>query len=135
MASEKVYIVYFDAGDYVPGDRNEKYYINKNGEYGNGESKSNVIFDSPEDAKSGVNQFLKERESKGLHLIPRDEYGNPIMKGKWIIKGIVNPEAIKKMADELEFEIQERKKKLTKSKSVRKPIKKVIKKKVVKKRK
>jgi len=121
---ERVYIVYFDAGDFVAGDRDEQYYINKNGEYGMVESKNNVIFSSPDEAKRGVKQFLSEREARDLDSVPHDEYDLPITKGKWIIKGILNPEIRKKIAHELEFEIQERKKKSAKAKPKRKVTKK-----------
>ena len=39
MRHDMVYVVYYDAGDYEAGDRDEQYYINKNGEYGTRESK------------------------------------------------------------------------------------------------
>jgi hypothetical protein len=121
---EKVYIVYFDAGDYVAGDRDEQYYINKNAEYGMRESKNNVIFNSPEEAKLGVKQFLLDRESKDLDPMPHDEYDSIITKGKWVIKSRLNPEIRRKIANELEFEIQDRKKKSAKPKPKRKVIKK-----------
>jgi len=129
MEQERVYVVYYDAGDYVAGDREEQYYINKNGEYGMRESlKNNLIFISPDEARQGVKEFLSLRESKDLDVLPHDEYDHPITKGKWIIKGVINPEVRRKIANELEFEVQERKKKASKATSKRKPVKKVVKK-------
>ena len=123
MRQDMVYVVYYDAGDYQAGDRDEQYYINKNGEYGGRESKNNLIFNSPDEAKRGVTQFLLERESKDLDPLPQNEYDIPILKGKWIIKRIIDPQFRKKIAHEIEFEVQDRKKKLVKS-TTRKPIKK-----------